>query len=117
MAEVGSRFTRAGRAVLAGNWGLANYDIAELGEVVEHDWTDDSWKGNQTVEKQAREFATTMFPKLQMTVRGRDPSAVAAAFADAARACNACHHAAGYDYIEVPEALGAESPVLAPRRE
>lgn len=114
MAEMGTRFTRAGRAVLADRWGLANYDIAELGEVLEHDWTDASWKGNQQVEKDARDFATTTFPQLQMTVRGRDRAAAATAFAAAARACNACHHAAGFDFIEIPEALGAESPALAP---
>lgn len=114
MAEIGTRFTRAGRAVLADRWGLANYDIAELGEVVTHDWTDASWKGNQEVEKDARDFAVTTFPKLQMTVRGHARAAAAAAFAEAARACNACHHAAAMDFIEVPEALGAESPAIAP---
>lgn len=114
MAEIGTRFARAGRAVLANRWGLANYDIAELGEVVDLDWTDASWKGNQQVEKDARDFATTTFPNLQMTVRGRDRAAAATAFAAAARACNACHHAAAVDFIEVPEALGAEIPALAP---
>lgn len=114
MAEIGTRFTRAGRAVLADRWGLANYDVVELGEVVEHDWTDASWKGNQQVEKAARDFASTTFPSLQMIVRGHDRAAAATAFATAARACNACHRAAGVDFIEVPEALGAESPALAP---
>jgi hypothetical protein len=114
MAELGARFTRAGRAVLADRWGLANYDIVELNEVVKQDWTDASWKGNQNVERLAREFASTTVPSLQMTVRGRDRSAAATVFATAARACNACHVAAGVDFIEVPEALGAESPALAP---
>lgn len=115
MAEIGARFSRAGRAVLADRWGLANYDVAELGEAIVHDWTDASWKGNQEVEKDARDFATTTFPNLQRTVRGRDRAAAATAFAEAARACNACHRAAAVDFIEVPEALGADSPSLAPR--
>ena len=115
MAELGSRFERAGNAVIANRWDLANYDIAELGEVVKHDWTPASWKGNQKVEELASEFATRTQPALQMTVRGRDRDAAARVFAEAARGCNACHKAAGVAFIEVPEALGAPTPVLNPQ--
>lgn len=115
MAELGTRFERAGKAVLANRWDLANYDIAELGEVVEHDWTPASWKGNDKVADLANAFATRTLPALQMTVRGRDRDAAARVFADTARACNGCHQAAGVGFIEVPEALGAASPVLDPK--
>ena len=115
MAELGARFERAGKAVIANRWDLANYDIAELGEVVEHDWTPASWKGNEKVADLANAFATRTQPALQMTVRGRDRDAAARVFAEAARACNACHKAAGVAFIEVPEALGAASPVLDPQ--
>ena len=115
MAELGRRFERAGQAIDANRWDLANYDVAELGEVVEHDWTDASWKGNAKVAALAHAFATKTLPALQMTARGRDRDAAAQVFAEASRACNACHQAAGVAFIEVPEALGAADPVLAPK--
>lgn len=103
--------------MIANRWDLANYDVAELGEVVAHDWTVTSWKGNAKVEQLARAFATSTLPGLQMAVRGRDRNAAASVFAEAAGACNACHKAAGMSFIVIPEALGEPNPVLTPNPE
>jgi hypothetical protein len=112
MLEIGLRFERAGRAVAAARWELARYDITELGEVFEDDLFASKWMGNADVARLGRSFRASSIPTLGTAVGSRDRDRSAQAFAEAARACNACHVAAGMAFIEIPEAIGANVPAI-----
>lgn len=114
MTEVGLRFKRAGEAVLAGRWELATYDVNELEEVFEDDLFTSKWMGHAAISRLAHGFTATSIPELRDSVRRRDRPGFESAIAHAARACNECHRATQMAFIEVPEALGANVPMLAP---
>jgi len=103
MREVGTRFERIGRAVLAQRWELASYDADELAEI------DLSWSHHQSVATLGDAFRTRVLPALEGAVRRHDAER---AFADTARACNECHIAAGMKFLEISTKLGASVPVI-----
>ena len=112
MDEAGRRFQRAGRAVVAGRWDLATYDLHELDEIFDDDLAGSSWHGKAELSALAHQFQTRQLAQLQVAVRSRDRGAFEHAAADAARACNACHKKADQGYIEISESLGAEVPLV-----
>ncbi|MCB9572485.1 MAG: hypothetical protein H6709_10395 [Kofleriaceae bacterium] len=116
MAEVGRRFERAGRAVIAGRWDLADYDLGELGEVFDDDLRHAARPEDVPSDPQPAiaEFAATALPRLQAAVRAHDRAGYDAAVAAAAQACNACHEASAKAFIVVPSATGAAVPELSP---
>jgi cytochrome c553 len=120
MSEVGRRFERLGRAVAAGRWELADYDLGEIGEVFEQDVPTALMPPEVHVDlrSMAQAFAATTPADLEKAIAARDRGAFEAAFARAATACNGCHRAAGRGFIEVPSTIGAAVPRLdatAPR--
>lgn len=115
MAELGTRFARSGLAVRAGRWELARYDVDELAEIFEDDLPSRAWAAHPRTAHAARAFDRDIVPTLRAAVTGRDVSACEQAFARAARACNACHVAAGFPFIEVPATLGATVPNVSAR--
>jgi cytochrome c553 len=115
MIEVAMRFERAGRAVLANRWGLASYDLTELGEVFDDDLIASKWMGNAEVARLAHRFDADALLPLRDAVRAKDGAASEAAFAAAATACNACHRAAGMAFIEIPSTLGSSVPAIETR--
>jgi hypothetical protein len=114
MDETGQRFARAGRAVLAGRWELAGYDLHELDEIFSDDLASSSWHGKPALAQLAKRFEGHEVAELAAAVRAHDRAAYEHAVADAARACNGCHRAAEMAYIEIPESLGAEVPNIEP---
>lgn len=112
MDEAGRRFHRAGRAVLAGRWDLAKYDLHELQEIFDEDLAGSSWHDKPKLPALAHKFQTEQLVALDAAVAHRDRAAFQTAAADTARACNACHKAADQAYIEVSENLGVEVPVV-----
>lgn len=113
MDEVGSRFNRVGRAMVAGRWELATYDLHELKEVFEEDLAGSSWHGKPQLSELAKKFQAQQITALAMAVHSHDREASQRAVADAARACNECHKAADMAYIEISETPGAEVPVVS----
>jgi cytochrome c556 len=115
MAEVGRRFERAGRAVAASRWDLANYDLGEIEEVFANDLPYAERPEDVPIDPapRAAAFAATNLPALLKATEARDRAAFDAAFAAAAAACNACHVEAKKAFIEVPSTVGAEVPTLA----
>jgi len=58
-------------------------------------------------------FAAKQLPALQKAIEAHDRAGFDAAFAEAARAYNACHEAAKKAFIEVPSRAGAAVPDLS----
>jgi hypothetical protein len=114
MPEVGHRFERAGRAVLAGRWELASYDLHELDEVLDDDLPHAQQPEDIHVDllPMARDLAARGVAAMQRAAQARDRAAFEAAFAQSAALCANCHHAANRAFIEVPTTLGAPVPTL-----
>ena len=107
------RFGRAGRAVLAGRWELAGYDLHELDEIFADDLASSSWHGKVQLVPLAQDFASHRLPALRAAANAHDRAAYEHAAADAAHACNECHKAAEMPYIEISPMLGVEVPVIS----
>lgn len=112
MDETGMRFNRVGRAVLAGRWELATYDLAEMKEIFEDDLANSSWHGKPELSQLAQRFRADQLKALDAALRAHDRDASARAVAGAARACNECHQKADMAYIEISEQLGDQVPVV-----
>ena len=112
MVETAMRFQRAGRAVLAGRWELAAYDIHELEEVFGEDLAASPWQGNPKLPALAHAFHTDLVA-LRDAARAHDRTAFETAVAHAAQSCNGCHKSADMAYIEIPTLLGEEVPVIS----
>lgn len=116
MSEVARRFDRAGRAVEAGRWDLADYDLGEIEEVFEQDIPHAERPPDVPVDPTpiAAAFAANALPALQKSVATRNPAAFARAYADASAACNGCHAAAAKKFIVIPSTPGIGVPDLSP---
>jgi hypothetical protein len=112
MDEAGRRFRRASRAVKAGRWDLAGYDLHELDEIFEEDLAHSSWHGKPELGARAAALQRNQLVAMHTALDAHDRAAFAAAVADAARACNDCHKTADVAYIEISPELGAEVPVV-----
>lgn len=116
MSEVARRFERAGRAVVAGRWDLADYDLGEIEEVFEQDIPHAERPPDVPVDPTpiAAAFAANTLPALQKAVAAHDTAAFARAYADASTACNGCHAAAAKKFIVIPSTPGVGLPDLSP---
>jgi hypothetical protein len=114
MSEVGRRFERAGRAVAAARWDLADYDIGEIDEVFTQDIPTAIMPPDVHLDLRPtiQAFASTVPGELRKAIGARDRAAFEQAFARAAAQCNGCHQAAGRAFIEVPSTLGVSVPKL-----
>jgi len=113
MAEVGRRFERSGRAVLADRWELASYDLEELEECFERDLARATPPPEVKIDLRTLAKAyLEVHTALKNATGGRDRAVFAAKFERAATACNGCHEAAGKGYIVVPVRMGASVPVI-----
>ena len=116
MADVGRRFEVAGRAAAGNRFELAAYEADELGEIFENDVPRASLpKEGPTAQipTLAKSFLETAPPALVKAAQAKDPVAFAAAYADAAGQCNACHQSAEKGFIQIPVTPGQSVPVLA----
>lgn len=116
MTEVARRFERSGRAVVAGRWDLAAYDVGEIEEVFEQDIPTAEQPSEVHVDLRpiAQAFASTHPAALHQAIAAHDRAAFASAFAAASTMCNTCHAAAGKPFIEVPSVPGEPVPRLSP---
>jgi hypothetical protein len=112
MDEAGRRFQRAGRAVIAGRWELAAYDLHELDEIFEEDLAGSSWHGKPELSRFAKQFHGRELAELRTAVLAHDRTSFEHAAANAARACNECHRRAEEAYIEISETVGADVPAI-----
>lgn len=117
MGEVGRRFELVGRATTAGRTELARYHLGEIEEIFEdalahaappHEGQTSGLQPMRTA------FLQTNVPELRRALDARDRQGFAAAFAQTAVACNACHQASGHGFIEIPTAPGVTVPRLDP---
>ena len=113
MSEVGRRFERAGRAVVAGRWELAGYDLGEIDELFA-EIPDAIMPEDVTVDVRpiAKAFVDTQPPELRKAIAAKDRAAFEAAFARAAGACNGCHQTAKRAFLEIPTKIGVAVPVI-----
>jgi len=116
MFEVGRRFEQAGRAVGAGRWALADYDVGEIEEVFGQDVPTAIMPEDVHIDLLpiAREFANSVPATLHKAIASRDEAAFESAFASASARCNACHEEAGKPFIQVPGKIGVSVPRLDP---
>ena len=106
MREVGARFERIGRAIVAQRWELAGYDADELSEI------ELTWSHHREVAPLGATFRTRVMPALAAAIVRRDRDSAETAFATTARACNECHAAAKMRFIEISTQLAAPVPTL-----
>jgi cytochrome c556 len=117
MSEVGHRFETMGRAVKARRYGLAAFELDELGEVFEEDLPHAERPKVPTevnLEGLAEAFRQTHPPELNAAIKAHNQAAFAKAFARAAETCNGCHKTTGHQYIEVPSTPGSAVPKMDP---
>lgn len=100
------RFERSLRAVAAGRWELAAYDVHELREVLEDDLLPGKWADNPSMSHEARAFLAGPLSQLEAAARERDRGAWDGAFGTTLKACNACHQVAHVEFLEI-DAPGA----------
>ncbi len=94
MHEYAQRFWALYYAVEAGNWELAVYELHEQLEAQE--------MGEALRPKLAgalKTFEKSSLAPLQKAIEEKNLSAFKKAYADATRACNACHKSTGHGYI------------------
>lgn len=116
MADVGRRFEQLGRAAIAGRHELAEYHLGEIDEQFEEalPQADPPHEGHpEVLPGMTASFLETVGP-LRAALAGRDRSAIVAAFARTATACNECHRASGHGFIEIPGEPGSPVPSLDP---
>jgi len=84
-----------------GNWPLADYELHELGEAIETAEALHAVKNNVNISAVLQSVANTQVPALGMAVAKKRPVMFAGAYAQTLAACNACHKAAGYEFIHI----------------
>ncbi|OQX56936.1 MAG: hypothetical protein B5M52_08350 [Helicobacteraceae bacterium 4484_230] len=94
MMEFGHRFYIAYYAAKAKNWELAKYELHELVEAQEVAETT-----RPKYKKQLKDFEDSSIEKLQEAVKEKDWKSFEKRYAEATKACNACHVANGHSYI------------------
>ncbi|MEX6502581.1 hypothetical protein [Pseudomonas zhanjiangensis] len=103
MHEIGYRFAALYWAAKGGNWGLAQYQLKELGEAQEV---------AEVTRPRRREmlkaFEGSYLAPLRKAIEAQDGDAFGKRFLQAQQGCNACHTALGYGFIQVHV---PESPV------
>lgn len=113
MAEVGRRFELVGRALAAGRYELASYELDEIDEVF-HDTlphTSLPKEGHpERIEPLRVVFAEQGLTELARALGTKSTTEARAAFAATATSCNACHQASGHAFIEVPSVAGEQVP-------
>jgi hypothetical protein len=117
MVAVGRRFETAGRAGAAGRWELADFEASELEELFEDDVPAAAPpKEGPTAHlpAMAKAFTGAQPPALKKAAQAKDAKAFAAAFAQAAAACNDCHKASEKAFIVVPAVPGKAVPDVDP---
>lgn len=96
MHEIGNRFAILYWAAQGGNWGLAQYQLKELREAQE--------VAELTRPKRAdmlKAFESSYLVPLRKTIVAKDLDAFGKGFMATEQACNACHTALGYGFIQV----------------
>jgi hypothetical protein len=101
MIEVGARFERCQRAIAAGAWELAAYDLHELREIFDDDLLPGKWSGNPAMQHDAHAFIVGPLSQLEAAARVRDRAAWDSAHAATVTACNACHATAHVGFLVV----------------
>ena len=94
MMEFRHRFYIAYYAAKAKNWELAKYELHELIEAQEVAETT-----RPKYKKQLKSFEDSSIEKLQEAVKEKDWKSFEKRYAEATKACNACHAANGHSYI------------------
>jgi hypothetical protein len=117
MVQVARRFEIAGRAASAGRFELAEFEAGEIEELFEDDVPNAELpKEGPTAQipALAKAFLEASAPELKKAAAAKDRARFAAAFQNAASACNACHQASAKGFIQIPGEPGKAVPDLDP---
>ena len=115
MVGVGRRFETLGRALAAGRWALADYEVEELAEDLEAlPPAEPPPSVHVDLLGLARAYPAAYLAPLTAAVGRRDAAAATAAYAAAAVACYACHQTAGKTGIMVSPTPGDAVPWVTP---
>jgi len=106
MLEYGHRFYVAYYAAKAGNWELAVYELEEMREVQEVGET--TRPGHAPALKHFEEDA---LKPLITAAKDKEWNRFTVDYAKATRACNACHDATGYSFIQYRLPEHAPDPI------
>jgi len=117
MVNVGHRFEVAGRAMVAGRYELAEFEVGEIEEAFEDDVPHAELpKEGPTaqIRPMAENFLKTNVPELKKAAASKNVAAFQTAFEHTAGACNVCHLAAQKGFIQIPTVPGRPVPELSP---
>jgi hypothetical protein len=117
MADIARRFELVGRALVAGRYELADYELGEISEQFDEELPHASLpkEGHpEVLPALVTDFTKTAVPDLQKGISTHDHDQSFAAFARMANKCNACHQASGHGFIEVPTVAGRSVPNTDP---
>lgn len=128
MADIGRRFETTGAAIAAGRFALARYEVGEIEESFADELPHASLpkEGHpEVLGPQRVAFAAPGGPlaRLEQALAAQavdgaatdaQTRALAAAFSEAAGACNGCHRASGHGFLEVPATPGHRVPSVDP---
>lgn len=96
MHEMGYRFADVYWAAKGGNWGLAQYQLKELGEAQEVAEVTRPHRADML-----KAFESSYLVPLGKSIVAKDMESFSKTFMATEQACNACHTALGYAYIQV----------------
>ncbi len=85
----------------ASNWGLADYELHELTEAVDGAESLHAKKNNVDVTNVLAAVENSELPLLQQAIEQKNGAKLRAAYSETLAACNSCHRAAGYAFIQL----------------
>lgn len=105
MIEYSNRFTNMYYAAHGGNWGMADYQLKEAREIQE---VGETTRPNRATP--LKDFEAKYLEPLAKAIGASDLKSFDAAFDDAVKGCNECHHKAHFTFINYELPKSAPTP-------
>jgi len=83
------------------NWGLADYELGELGETIEAAEALHAIKNNVNITDVLSSLHETQLPLVKQSIDQKNIKAFESAYTQTLATCNGCHKSAGYGFIHI----------------
>ena len=88
-------------AARASNWGLASYELNELGEAVDGAEALHAIRDSVNITSVLQSVHNTQLDLLKQSISSKQQKAFQEAYTQTLEACNGCHRSAGYSFIHI----------------
>ena len=102
-------------AAKASNWGLAGYELNELGEAIEGARLLHAVRDSVNVSGVLESVSNTQIQMLKQSIQKKERNKFLSNYSQTLAACNSCHRSAGYGFIHI--VIPASPPVTNQRWE